>query len=173
MLHTLEENDRVSSEYEESSRVEARESGENVKMRGSWQSDTEYWVYDEVNKFDYEEMGERRREKAVREGFDYWWQGESSRNRGDLTIALACYLKGLEAIRPALNEDLLCSVEGDVYKRQVFGFYHVLCFAVNVFDEKRDIYVGLHESGELSFRVVGVQKLVFPRAECCHREVLT
>ncbi len=55
----------------------------------------------------------------------------------------------------------------------VFGFYHVLCFAVNVFDEKRDIYVGLHESGELSFRVVGVQKLVFPRAECCHREVLT
>ena len=112
LLHTLEENDRVWSEYEESIRVEARESVENFKMRGSWQSDTEYWVYYELNKFDYEEMVERRREKAVREGFDYWWQGESSRNRGDLTIALACYLKGLEAIRPALNEDLICSVEG-------------------------------------------------------------
>lgn len=112
LLHTLEENDRVSSEYEESIRVEARESVENFKMRGSWQSDTEYWVYYELNKFDYEEMVERRREKAVREGFDYWWQGESSRNRGDLTIALACYLKGLEAIRPAINEDLICSVEG-------------------------------------------------------------
>ena len=112
LLHTLEENDRVWSEYEESIRVEARESVENFKMRGSWQSDTEYWVYYELNKFDYEEMVERRREKAVREGFDYWWQGESSRNRGDLTIALACYLKGLEAIRPAINEDLICSVEG-------------------------------------------------------------
>ena len=74
LLHTLEENDRVSSEYEESIRVEARESVENFKMRGSWQSDTEYWVYYELNKFDYEEMVERRREKAVREGFDYWWQ---------------------------------------------------------------------------------------------------
>ena len=113
LLHTLEENDRVWSEYEESIRVEARESVENFKMRGSWQSDTEYWVYYELNKFDYEEMVERRREKAVREGFDYWWQGESSRNRGDLTIALACYLKGLEAIRPAINEDLICSVEGN------------------------------------------------------------
>ena len=112
LLHTLEENDRVWSEYEESIRVEARESVENFKMRGSWQSDTEYWVYYELNKFDYEEMVEKRREKAVREGFDYWWQGESSRNRGDLTIALACYLKGLEAIRPAINEDLICSVEG-------------------------------------------------------------
>lgn len=29
-----------------------------------------------------------------------------------MTIALACYLKGLEAIRPAINEDLICSVEG-------------------------------------------------------------
>ena len=112
LLHTLEENDRVWSEYEESIRVEARESVENFKMRGSWQSDTEYWVYYELNKFDYEEMVEKRREKAVREGFDYWWQGESSRNRGDLTIALACYLKGLEAIRPAINEELICSVEG-------------------------------------------------------------
>lgn len=112
LLHTLEENDRVSSEYEENIRVEARESVENFKMRDSWQNDTEYWVYYELNKFDYEEMVEKRREKAVREGFDYWWQGESSRNRGDLTIALECYLKGLEAIRPAINEDLICSVEG-------------------------------------------------------------
>ena len=50
----------------------------------------------------------------------------------------------------------------------VFGFYHVLCFAVNVFDEKRNIYVGLHESGKLSFCIVGVQKLVFPFSECRH-----
>lgn len=37
----------------------------------SWRSDNEYWVYYELNKDDYAALVEARRQKAIRNGFDF------------------------------------------------------------------------------------------------------
>lgn len=111
LLSTLEENGKVKSDFEETIRLGAKEEIQKFQLVENWQDDQEYWVYYQLNKFDYEEYVEKRREKAVKQGFDYWYKGRQALQSGDLTMAIEMFLKGMDAIQPAVNEELTCSYE--------------------------------------------------------------
>lgn len=111
LLSTLENNGEVKSDFEETIRLGAKEEIENFQLVENWQSETEYWVYYQLNKFDYEEYMEKRREKAIKQGFDYWYKGQESLRQGDLMVALELFLKGLDVIQPVVNDELTCSYE--------------------------------------------------------------
>lgn len=111
LLNTLEENGEIKSDFEESIRLGAKEEIEDFQLVENWQNETEYWVYYQLNKFDYEEFTEKRREKAIKQGFDYWYKGQESLHKGDLMLALEMFLKGLDVIQPVVNDELTCSYE--------------------------------------------------------------
>lgn len=112
LLSTMENEGEVKSVFEETIRLNARESIQQFQLVESWQNDTEYWVYYQLNKFDYEEYIEKRREQAIKQGFDYWYKGQVALQQGDLMPAIELFVKGLEAIQPAINDELTCSYEG-------------------------------------------------------------
>ena len=112
LLKTLEQNGVLRSDYEETIKTEASESIEKYELVDSWQNDEEYWVYYQLNRFDYEEYITRRREQAIRTGFDYWYKGEVALQQGELITALEFYLKGLDAVQAVANEPLTCQYEG-------------------------------------------------------------
>jgi len=112
LYHALEVNDNISSEFEKTILIEAQESIENFKLVDSWQDDRTYWVYYELNKFDYEEFVKKRRDQAIRMGFDCWQRGREAENHGDLALAANFFVKGLESIQPVANEELLRKVDG-------------------------------------------------------------
>lgn len=112
LLSTIEEAGSVKQTFAESIRTEAREEIENFRLVDSWQGDNEYWVYYELNKDDYADFVETRRQKAIRNGFDFWYKGNIVLRQGDLMTAIELFSKGMDAIRPVLNQELFCSYEG-------------------------------------------------------------
>lgn len=112
LLSTIEEAGSVKQTFAESIRTEAREEIENFRLVDSWQGDNEYWVYYELNKDDYADFMEARRQKAIRNGFDFWYKGNIVLRQGDLMTAIELFSKGMDAIRPVLNQELFCSYEG-------------------------------------------------------------
>lgn len=112
LLNTLEEAGSVKQTFAESIRTQAREEIENFRLVDSWQGDNEYWVYYELNKDDYAAFVEARRQKAIRNGFDFWYKGNVVLRQGDLVTAIELFSKGMDAIRPVLNQELFCSYEG-------------------------------------------------------------
>lgn len=107
LLKTLEQHGAVESEYEESIRTQVSERLEKYELVETWQDDDRYWVYYQLNRFDYEEYMTARREKAIRSGYDYWKKGEGALQQGELTSAIDFFMKGLEAVREVANEELL------------------------------------------------------------------
>lgn len=112
LLSTIEEAGSVKQTFAESIRTEAREEIENFRLVDSWQGDNEYWVYYELNKDDYADFVEARRQKAIRNGFDFWYKGNIVLRQGDLMTAIELFSKGMDAIHPVLNQELFCSYEG-------------------------------------------------------------
>lgn len=112
LLNTLEDEGNVKQTFTESIRTEARAEIENFRLVDSWQGDNEYWVYYELNKEDYEAFMEARRQKAIRNGFDFWYKGHVVLQQGDLMTAIELFSNGMDAIRPVLNQELFCSYEG-------------------------------------------------------------
>lgn len=112
LLNTIEDNGNEKQTFAESIRAEARAEIENFRLVDSWQGDNEYWVYYELNKEDYKAFMEARRQKAIRNGFDFWYKGHVILQQGDLMTAIELFTNGLEAIRPVLNQELFCSYEG-------------------------------------------------------------
>lgn len=112
LLNTIEDNEEVKQSFTESIRTKATAEIERFRLVDSWQDETEYWVYYELNRFDYEEYMEARRQKAIQQGFDFWYKGKAALQQGELMTAVELLSKGLEAIEPALNQDLTCSYEG-------------------------------------------------------------
>lgn len=112
LLGTMENDGQVKSKFEEQIRLSAKEEIEGYKMVDTWQDDNEYWVYYQLNMFDYEEFLKARREKAIKEGFGYWYKGDAAMRGGQLQTAAEFFVKGLEAVQPAINQDLSCTYEG-------------------------------------------------------------
>lgn len=112
LLNTMEDEGNVKQTFTESIRTEARAEIENFRLVDSWQGDNEYWVYYELNKEDYETFMEARRQKAIRNGFDFWYKGHVVLQQGDLMTAIELFSNGMDAIRPVLNQELFCSYEG-------------------------------------------------------------
>lgn len=112
LLNTMEDDGNVKQTFTESIRTEARAEIENFRLVDSWQGDNEYWVYYELDKEDYDAFMEARRQKAIRNGFDFWYKGHVVLQQGDLMTAIELFSNGMDAIRPVLNQELFCSYEG-------------------------------------------------------------
>lgn len=112
LLNTIEEAGSVKQTFAESIRTQTREEIEDFRLVDSWQGDNEYWVYYELNKNNYADFVEARRQKAIRNGFDFWYKGNVVLRQGDLVTAIELFSKGMDAIRPVLNQELFCSYEG-------------------------------------------------------------
>lgn len=112
LLNTIEDGNNIKQVFAESIKTQAKEEIEGFRLIDTWQDNEEYWVYYELNRFDYEEYMEARRQKAIKSGFDFWYKGEMYLQQGELSTAIEMFSKGLESIEPAINQDLTCSYDG-------------------------------------------------------------
>ncbi|WP_304300409.1 LPP20 family lipoprotein [Phocaeicola plebeius] len=112
LLNTVEDNGMVKELYAETIRSTVYANIEKYRMVDSWQDGKEYWVYYELNRFDYEEYMEARRQKAIKDGFDFWYRGNSMINQGDMASGIDLLLKAWEVVQPVIHLDLRCSYNG-------------------------------------------------------------
>lgn len=111
LLNTIDDNDQIRQVFAESIQTKSQAELERYRLIGTWQDDQEYWVYYELNRSDYEEYMEARRQKAIQTGFDFWYKGQVALQSGELMTAIELFSKGLEAIEPAIHLELNCMYE--------------------------------------------------------------
>ena len=113
LMTTLEKEDEsVSSYFSEIIQTSVKQHIKNFEQVDNWQDEQNYWVYYRLDKETYAEQVQKRRELAIRQGFDFWYNGENTLRQGDLLTAIDLFMQGLTAIEPCVNEDLSCSYEG-------------------------------------------------------------
>lgn len=113
LLNTIENDNEVESSFKEEIKMQAKEEIERFQLVDTWQDETEYWVYYQLNMFDYRDYMEARRKKAIGQGLDFWKKGRIAQQQGELILAVEMYGRGMESIQPAINQDLSCSYEGN------------------------------------------------------------
>jgi hypothetical protein len=111
-MHTIDKDGVASVTFAEAIRSSAKAEIEQYRLVGSWQGDGQYWVYYELSRANYDAYMEARRQKAIRDGFDFWYRGHTLLAQGDLNSAVELLLKAMEVIEPAINQELLCSYDG-------------------------------------------------------------
>lgn len=112
LLNTLEDGGVVKELYAESIRSVVEANIEKYRLVDSWQNGDEYWVYYELNRLDYEEYMETRRQKAIKDGFDFWYRGNSMLEQGDMISGVDLLVKAWEVVQPVIHLDLRCSYKG-------------------------------------------------------------
>lgn len=112
LLNVIETDGEISESFSQSSSFDVDADLSMVKVVDSWQGDGEYWVYCELNRFDYEEYIEAKRRKAIEDSFGYWYRAKSSIGNGDLFTGIDLLAKAWSVIEPVINYDLSCTVEG-------------------------------------------------------------
>ena len=112
LLNTVDDNGMVKELYAETIRSTVQANIEKYRMVDSWQDGKEYWVYYELNRFDYEEYMEARRQKAIKDGFDFWYRGNSMMEQGDMVSGIDLLIKAWEVIQPVIHLELRCSYNG-------------------------------------------------------------
>lgn len=112
ILKTLENDSEFQSSYQEKIVVNTSEQLERYHLVDQWQSDTEYWVYYELNRFDYEEYMQERIAKAKAIALDYLIKGDEAIANGYIETAIQLYAKGLESLELVMTEDLTTTYNG-------------------------------------------------------------
>ena len=111
-MQTLDVDGRSRELFEEkvNSKVAANISGHEFK--DSYQSETLYYVYYELDRKKYERFVADQRKKGVELGLDYYAKGRAAEASHAYVNAVKLYSKGLEAIEPYLYLDLRTKYEG-------------------------------------------------------------
>lgn len=113
LVTTMEKDDEsVSSYFSEVIQTSVSQHIKDFEQVDNWQDDQTYWVYYRLDKEAYAEQMKQRREQAIKEGFNYWYNGDNALKQGDLITAIDFFIKGLSVIEPCANEDLSCSYNG-------------------------------------------------------------
>ncbi|MDR0983288.1 MAG: LPP20 family lipoprotein [Culturomica sp.] len=107
LMYTFEDNNTFESKFKETIDIQAKNEIEKFQLVDTWENNTEYWVYYELNKFDYEEYLKDKQDKVTAQGYDYLMRGKQAMTNGELISAMEFYIKGLQEITPLINEDLV------------------------------------------------------------------
>ena len=111
-MQTLDVDGHSRELFEEkvNSKVAANISGHELK--DSYQSETHYYVYYELDRKKYEKFVAGQKKKGVELGLDYYTKGRAAEASHSYVNAVKLYAKGLEAIEPYLYLDLKAKYEG-------------------------------------------------------------
>lgn len=112
LLQKMEENLKYNESFVQNIRTSATNDIEQFELVDSWSNSTEYWVYYQLDKKKYEEFTAKRKAEAISKGYDFWARGSQLINSGNLYSAIDMYCKGLDAIEPVMNEELVCRHNG-------------------------------------------------------------
>ena len=111
-MQTLDVDGRSRELFEEKvqSNMAANISGQ--ELNDSYQSETHYYVYYELDKKKYEKFVENQKKKGIALGLDYYTKGREAEASHSYVNAVKLYAKGLEAIEPYLYLELKTKYQG-------------------------------------------------------------
>lgn len=116
LLHTISTDTRYQQEYRSLTKTTTQLQLEGYELAGTWENDTEYWMYYRMPVSVYQEGRQRRIQAAREQSLDLLRKGDELKRTGAVPAAVGYYTRGLEALKPFMNEPLQADYDG----RQVY-----------------------------------------------------
>ena len=111
-MQTLDVDGRSKELFEEKVQSTVAQNISGHVLRDTYQSDTHYYVFYELDKKKYDKFIENEKKKGTSIGLDYYAKGRKAEASNSYVNAVKLYAKGLEAIEPYLYLDLTTKYEG-------------------------------------------------------------
>jgi hypothetical protein len=106
VLKTLETEGSFNQEYEQKVKLQSTEDIEGYELMGTWENDTQYWVYYRLLKSKHAQIKKDRVEKALAMGKDYFRRSKENHNQNNYHQAFALGIKSLESVSKYLDQPL-------------------------------------------------------------------
>ncbi len=116
MFYQIEQDDNLREEFQANTRLKSKESLEGYELVGTWEDENQYWVYYRLNKYAYEEIKQKRLNKAIALSKQLFSKAETFRDGGQYAESLKFGVKAIGALKDHMAEPIQTEWHGkDVF----------------------------------------------------------
>jgi hypothetical protein len=112
VLQLIDNNKEFQEEYQSRIKTVADDEIEEFELVDSFDDLYGTWVYYRLSKARYRAIKEEKKRNAISLGLDFYSRGKENERAGELTQALAFYLRGFQSLRDYLGEAIEAEYQG-------------------------------------------------------------
>ncbi len=129
-LYKLSVNDNMKETYDSRTSVTANEFIEGFELVGSFEDESNYWVYYQLSKQKYQELKRQRIQKALDIALAKYDNALNAKTKFQYQNALVLLVKAVEDVKPYLSETLITTYKN---KEIYFGneLFNEIMFCIN------------------------------------------
>jgi len=112
VLSSLETVNNFTEDYRSTIKAKTKKELEDYKLISTYENDEVYWVYYMLNKNDYRNKLERKKQFAIGKAKDYYVKSLNAYNSHDSKLAMIMNIRAIEAVKDYWGENLVVSING-------------------------------------------------------------
>ena len=109
IFHQIDKGETYREEYQALIQVESQKQLEGYTLVDSWESESEYWMYYQLFKADWDRITAERKQKAIAQCYRFYKLALSNLEEGNVVASVTHAIKALDAVKIYLNESVLHS----------------------------------------------------------------
>ena len=107
IFHQVDKGDSYREEYQALIQVESEKNLEGYTRTASWENESEYWLYYQLSKFEWELITAKRKQQAIEEAFSFYKLANKYAAEDKLVSSVHYAVKALEVLKLYMNESLI------------------------------------------------------------------
>jgi hypothetical protein len=112
LLYTLSSDTKYQQDFRSLNKTTTNLQLEGYELVGTWENDSEYWMYYRLPISIYQEQRRKKIQAAREQGLDLLKKGDEISRSGAVPAAVGYYIKALEQLKPFANEAIQADYEG-------------------------------------------------------------
>lgn len=112
VLSTFEDDKEFREQYEQIIQTTAADEIEEFEQIGTWEDETNYWIYYRLSKVRYKEIKDQQKRNAVILATDYYEKAQAADAAGDRIQALGFYFQAFRSMEKYLGDAIAVKVNG-------------------------------------------------------------
>lgn len=109
IFHQIDKGETYREEYQALIQVESQKQLEGYTLVDSWESESEYWMYYQLSKANWDRITTERKQKAIAQCYRFYKLALTNLEEGNVVASVTHAVKALDAVKIYLNESVLHS----------------------------------------------------------------
>ena len=109
IFHQVDKGDSYREEYQALIQVESKKNLEGYTRAATWENETEYWLYYQLSKFEWEQIISKRKQQAIEEAFSFYKLANKYAAEDKFVSSVHYAVKALDVLKLYMNESLIHS----------------------------------------------------------------
>ena len=107
IFHQVDKGDSYREEYQALIQVESKKNLEGYTKTASWENESEYWLYYQLSKFEWEQVIAKRKQQAIEDAFSFYKLANKYAVEDKFVSSVHYAVKALDVLKLYMNESLI------------------------------------------------------------------